>query len=56
MSEYRMSRNNVTTTDGRCGGQGFYEGSEYALLLKKHCNGGGGRKIVQNCVTSFMDI
>ena len=36
-------------------GQGFCDYNTKALALKTKTMGGGGLKIVHNCVTSFMD-
>ena len=36
-------------------GQGFCDDSNEVLVIKKHDDGGMGLKVVQNCVTSFMD-
>ena len=38
-------------------GQGFRDDITKALVIKRVTMGGGeGSKIVQNCVTSFMDV
>ena len=36
------------------GGRGLCDDSTKALVIKRETMGGGGSKIVQNCVTSFM--
>ena len=45
--------NDVTVLGGR--GQGFCDDNAKALLKRVTMGGGGGSKIVKNCVTSFMD-
>ena len=45
--------NNITVLGG--GGQGFCDNITKALVIKCLTIGGGGSKMVHNCVTSFMD-
>ena len=48
------SINDVTVLVGG-GGQGFCDDSTKTLVVKRVTMEGGVSKIVQNCVTSFMD-
>ena len=47
------SINDVKVLGG--GDQGFCDNSTRALVIKRMTMGGGGSKIVQNCVMSSMD-
>ena len=48
------SINDVTVLGGR-GYQGFRDDSTIALVIKSVTMGDGVSKIIENCVTSFMD-